>query len=307
MDKFIDFQIIKSLALKIGFQDCGAIKVKEFDTFSFSNWLNKGYNAEMQYLENYLEIRRKPSLLLENSKSIISFITSYNIETTDNNNNNPLKFASYSLYNDYHKSIKQALFNLISCIQDIYPDFQAKVCVDSAPLFEKLIAKESGLGWIGKNSLLINKTFGSKILIGEIITNYSTNYNTYLEEDLCKDCVNCIGSCPNKAILNDNIINANLCSSYQTIENKDSIPNNIELNGYVFGCDVCLNTCPWNQKTAIKDSKILGLNPDMQDLLMAINKDEMDKLQFNKAKKNSPIQRIKYEKFISNIEKARKI
>lgn len=305
MEGFIDFQIIKSLALELGFQDCGAIMPSKIDISFFSDWLNKGYNAEMQYMRNYIEKRENPSLLLENSKSIISFIVSYNTETIDNKTNNSLKFASYSLFEDYHKSIKIGLFKLISCIQEIYPNFKANAYVDSAPLFEKLIAKQAGLGWIGKNSCLINKDYGSKILIGEIITNYSTNYNTIIQEDNCKECSNCIDNCPNQAIRDNKSINAYLCSSYQTIENKKNIPNEINLKGYIFGCDICLNSCPWNNKNKIKESRILSLNSNMQNLIDDINKDNLDKTLFNKAKKNSAIERIKFEKLISNIEKAK--
>ena len=305
MENYIAFDTIKSLALKAGFQDCGAIEIKKFDISFLKNWIDRGYNADMQYLEKYLDIRENPSLLLENSKSIISFIVSYNLESIENKEDNKLKFASYSLFNDYHKTIKQALYLLIQCIQDIYPNFKAIPFVDSAPILEKVIAKEAGLGWIGKNSLLINKTFGSKILIGEIITNFSTDYSNELEKDLCKECSTCISSCPNQSIQKNNTINSNLCNSYQTIENKNNIPENINLKNYIFGCDICLNSCPWNSKTKIKESKILALNHNAIKLLESINNNNIDKSLFNQAKKNSPLERIKYDKLLSNIEKAK--
>lgn len=305
MENYIAFDTIKSLALKAGFQDCGAIEIKKFDISSLINWIDRGYNADMQYLERYIDIRENPSLLLENSKSLISFIVSYNIELPDNKDDNLLKFASYSLFNDYHKAIKQALYELIHCIQDIYPNFKAVAFVDSAPILEKVIAKEAGLGWIGKNSLLINKTFGSKILIGEIITNFSTDYNNELEKDLCEDCNNCIASCPNKSIQKDCTINSNLCNSYQTIENKNNIPENINLKNYIFGCDICINSCPWNSKTKIKESKILSLNSKTIELLERINDNQIEKSLFNQAKKNTPLERIKFDKLLSNIEKAK--
>ena len=182
MNKFIDFKIINSLSLDAGFQGCGAVKAKQYDISSHFNWLNKGYNAEMQYLKENIDKRENPSLLANNTKSIISFIASYNTQEVEDINTNKeiekgynLRFASYSYFNDYHKVIKQALYRIISSIQETYPDFEGRVFVDSAPYSEKMIAKEAGLGFIGRNSLLINKVYGSKILIGEIITNYSTN------------------------------------------------------------------------------------------------------------------------------------
>lgn len=311
MERFIDFKIIKSLALKAGFQDCGAIKAKEFDISFLFEWLKKGYNAEMQYLEKNIDKRKKPSLLLNNSQSIISFIASYNTQefanlklNKENKINNTLKFASYSHFEDYHKAIKTTLYKLISCIHDIYPEFEAIAFVDSAPFFEKMIAQEAGLGWIGKNSLLINKKFGSKIVIGEIITNYSTDYNTPFFENLCSDCNKCIDSCPNKAINNDKTLNTNLCSSYHNMINKGRIPDNLNLDKYIFGCDICLNSCPWNSKSKIIESEILSLNPNMQMLIESINNNNPDKSLFNKAKKNSAIQMIKYNKLLSNIQVA---
>lgn len=312
MNKHIDFKIIKSLALETGFQDCGAIKAKEYDISFLSDWLNKGYNAEMQYLGNNLDKRENPSLLLENGKSIISFILSYNTQefadlqlNNSKDSNNNLKFAAYSYFDDYHKLIKQALYGIIACIQERYPDFKAVAFVDSSPFSEKMIAREAGLGFIGKNSLLIHKEYGSQILLGEIITNYSTDYSNELIEDLCKDCSLCIEACPNKAINNDKTLNANLCSSYQNMIKKGEIEEGIRLGGYIYGCDICLNACPFNSKPKISHSKILGLNPNMQELIKGINNNETDKSIFNKAKKKGAIENIKFQKLLSNIEKAK--
>ncbi|MDD2190988.1 MAG: tRNA epoxyqueuosine(34) reductase QueG [Bacteroidales bacterium] len=316
MDKFIDFKIIKSLALEAGFQDCAAIKAKEFDISFLYEWLNKGYNAEMQYLGNNIDKRKDPSLLLENGQTIISFIVSYNTQefadlslNIESDNNNNLKFATYSHFEDYHKAIKKALYGIIGYIQETYPDFKAIAFVDSSPFSEKMIAKEAGLGFIGKNSLLINKEYGSQILLGEIITNYSTDYSTdyssSLVEDLCEDCNLCIDTCPNNAITNDKTLNANLCSSYQNMIKKGNIEESIRLEGYIYGCDICLKACPWNNKPKINRSKILGLNTSMQELIKAINNSDIDKSLFNKAKKKGAIENIKFQKLLSNIEKAK--
>lgn len=312
MNEFIDFQIIKSLAFEAGFQDCGAVSSKEFDISSHFQWLEKGYNAEMQYLSNNIDKRKNPYLLLENAKTIFSFILSYNTQefanmhfSKDDKSKHLLKFASYSYFEDYHKAIKRALYGIISCIHDIYPEFKGIAFVDSSPFSEKMIAREAGIGWIGKNSLLINNTYGSKILIGEIITNYSTNYKAPVVDDLCKDCKLCIEACPNNAINIDKTINCNLCSSYHNMINKESVPKNINLEGYIYGCDICLNACPWNKKPRINNSKILGLNPNMQKLIDSINNNNPDKSIFNKAKKNSAIENIKFQKLLSNIEKSK--
>ena len=301
MENHIEIQEIREIGLSFGFEDIGAIRVEKIDIETYKTWISKGYNAGMHYLNKYIEIRENPSLLLENSKSIIVFLIPYNTLSTDNMENNKLKAASYSHYTDYHKAIKDSLYKVIHCIHERYPSFMARAFVDSAPILEKTIASKAALGWIGKNSLLISKNHGSRVLIGEIITNFTTDYtDKELIEDLCKGCNLCIKACPNHAILENKTIDARLCTSYHTIENKDIIPENIDLKTYIFGCDICLRACPWNKKEIIT-SKILSLNPNMQSLEEDINKGIIDIKAFNKAKKNSPISRIKLSKLIENI------
>ncbi|MDR0971604.1 MAG: DUF1730 domain-containing protein [Bacteroidales bacterium] len=312
MDNFIDFSIIESLSEKAGFQLCGAISKQEFDISFLFSWLNKNYNADLQYLGNNIDKRENPFLLLENSKTIFSFVASYNTESFHNlpftKEENGLRFASYTHFFDYHSAVKSALNNIISSIQEIYPTFKAITFVDSAPFFEKLIAQKAFLGNIGRNGCLINKEYGSKILIGEIITNYSTNYfRENNMEDPCKECSLCKDSCPNCAINDDRTINCNLCSSYLNQSNKENIPENINLRNFIFGCDICLNACPYNNKERrISNSKIMKINPNMQRLITKINQNNLDKETFYTLRKDSPLKELKYEKLISNINFALK-
>ena len=260
MEGFIDFQTIKSLTLELGFQDCGAIKPNIIDISFFSEWLNKGYNAEMQYLGNNLDKRENPSLLLENGKSIISFILSYNTQefadlqlNNSKDSNNNLKFAAYSYFDDYHKLIKQALYGIIACIQERYPDFKAVAFVDSSPFSEKMIAREAGLGFIGKNSFLISKKHGLHTLIGVILINKEVLYGE-IEREGCGACRRCIDACPVNAILSPKVIDSRRCISYQTIESRrmrheEEFP--ASKGEWMFGCDVCLNACPWSSRGEI--------------------------------------------------------
>lgn len=305
MCNYINISIIREIGLELGFRDIGASKLESIDMSSYMEWLDRGYNADMRYMSNYIEKRHDPRLFLEDSISIISFIIPYNAS-----NNNNLKFASYAHYYDYHILIKKALYSLINKIKDIYPDFRGIPFVDTAPILEKYWAMQSGLGYIGKNSLLINRNYGSRILIGEVIINYRTDYNNIIEKDLCKDCSLCISQCPNNAINPNKTINANLCNSYHTIENKNPIPENINLEEYIFGCDICLNVCPWNKNNQEIESNILEINPYIQELEDKINTEktnketnkELDKSLFNKAKKNSVLSRIKFNKLRENLE-----
>jgi Uncharacterized Fe-S protein len=297
---YIPFDRIKEQALAIGFQDCGAISCSLQPIDEYKQWIKNGYEAGMQYLESYIDVRENPALLLEEGQSILSFVVSYNIKNSENKTISTLNVAQFSLYKDYHKKIKSKLYTLISCIQDFYPDFKARAFVDSAPVLEKQIAKQCGLGFIGKNSCLISPQFGNKILLGEIVTNYTTDYNTKEQEDGCKKCQACMEACPNGAILSNRTINANLCNSYHTIENKESIPGGINLKNFVFGCDICLNACPYSDKE-IDESKIMSHNADMDFLLDSFKNNYFNKSVFNRAKRFSPIGRIKYEKLIENI------
>ena len=300
---YIPILTVKDLALKEGFCGCGATKAGKMDISSFKDWLAKGYNASMSYLENYLDKRENPALLLEGSRSIFSFIMSYNDDSETSMHK--FKIASYACRKDYHYTIKQKLNNIIIKLKDQYPDLQTKIFVDSAPVQERNWAIRCGLGWKGKNSLLVTKEFGNKVFIGEILANCTSDY---AEEtaNACGNCNRCLTSCPNNAILSDGNINANLCISYQTIENKEEIPENINLRNYIYGCDICLNACIWNnraKKTEVQDKEVKNLVCSMLD---KIEKGEDFKSEFQKLRKLSPMDRIKYQKLLSNVELAKK-
>jgi epoxyqueuosine reductase len=300
MGKYIALSIVKDLALNIGFQDCGAAKVEPLDSAFFDNWLKEGFNANMLYMQNYYTQRLNPSLLLDGAETIFCFVLSYN---TNEKTNNHYKIASYAFGKDYHRIIKNKLKDIVAKIKESYPDFEAKVFVDTAPIFEKVWAKKAGLGWIGNNSCLVTKDFGSKVFIGEIICNFSSDYAKEEVQSKCGNCNKCIEICPNKA-LDTKTINSNLCNAYQTIENKEPIPSGINLHNFVFGCDICLDVCPYNNKTFINEDKDMKIRDEVKDLLNKIDDGSIEKSDFQKARKNSSIERIKFEKLLSNLRSA---
>lgn len=298
MNDYLPLPIIKSLSDKEGFCDCGAADVKKIDISLLKYWLANNYHANMKYMENHIDKREDISLLVPNAKTIFCFLMSYNDE--DISKNYKFKIASYAQRRDYHYVIKEKLNKIIKVLQTQYSCLQAVAFVDTAPIMEKEWAVRCGLGWIGKNSLLTTKHFGNKIFIGEIICNYSSDYTKEIK-NYCGSCHICVDSCPNKAIKNNKTINSNLCISYQTIENKEDVNTDIDLNNYIYGCDICLNACIWNNKAI----KINNQDDDVKRLVCSVlngaDNNTFDENILRRLRKISPMNRIKISKLISNI------
>lgn len=297
MDKHIPLDFVRSEALKLGFQDCGAAKADLCEHSRLKEWLSENYNADMAYMAENYEKRIDVRKLVEGAKTVFSFLISYNNSDTYANNG---RIASYAMGKDYHKVLKTKLYTLLETIRTQYPDFEARVFVDTAPILERQWAVEAGLGWIGKNSCLVSKRFGNKVFIAELVCNYTSDYSEK-QSNACGNCNKCVESCPNDAIVADGVIDCRKCVSYQTIENKRSIPSNINLGGYVYGCDICLNACIWNNKAEQCNNEEFLPTEGMKNLLQKIETHTLEKSDFNKAKKTSPIERIKFEKLIDNL------
>lgn len=242
--------VIKDIASKCGFDLCGVAKCQNFttDRLFFDKWIDKGYAANLEYLKRNRDKRADASQLVENAKSVIVCAVSYkNRYSTGYHSNCHQKIASYALTTDYHTTIKEMLRNLFSKLKQIYPTISGRIFVDSAPIFEKRYAVEAGLGWIGKQSLLITPQFGSFVLLGvAVITDECDQYDVPLKVKGCGECRRCIDACPNGAI-KERHIDTRLCISRATIESEGS--EQIPLHGWVFGCDECQSCCPYNAKT----------------------------------------------------------
>ena len=210
--------------------------------------------------------------------------------------------SKYAYGKDYHKIIKKKLKQLFLFMKENIGDIEGRVFVDSAPVHERAWAKLSGLGWIGKNSLLINKKIGSYFFIAEIICDLDLKYDSPVL-DMCGKCTRCIDACPTDAITESQVINAKKCISYLTIENKKSIPKELQknMNGYIFGCDICQDVCPWNRfSKPHKEEKFL---PN-QEIKKYRKKDwvELTEETFNVIFKGSAVKRAKYSGLKRNIK-----
>ncbi len=243
--------LIKEEAIRIGFSDCGFAKADflQEQKGHFCEWLSKKYHAGMRYMENNIEKRVDPRALFEDAKTVVVVSLNY---YTDVDMLAKFKIAKYAYGADYHWVMKKKLNLLLEFINQRDPDCKAKICVDTVPILEKAWAERAGIGWIGKNTCLINKKKGSFLFLGELILNIELEYDSPAE-NYCGTCKRCIDACPTNALTEPYMLNANNCISYQTIESNEQIPDDIrkKSNGWIFGCDICQNVCPWN-KFAIK-------------------------------------------------------
>lgn len=297
----MDAKLIKQLAALAGFDDCGISRATVEDShIKFSrNWLSLGFNAGMSYLSANTDLRENPDKLLKNAKSVISLILNY--YPSELLPSDDFSISKYAYSNDYHEVMRDKLKRLLNEIQSNYPEINARIFVDTAPVLERYFAMSSGLGFIGRNTCLINKNFGSWVFIGEIITDAESEYDNPLIEN-CGSCNECIKACPSGA-LSENGLNANRCISYHTIESKDVMPEEIgsKISNQIFGCDICQNVCPYNKDAKSSNRKEFRILPAIRDF----NPNELIDIsnrEFNRRFAGTALLRAGRKKIISNYE-----
>ena len=243
---------LKERALKEGFTISGIASIPgssrlKLRTNALDRWLSNNHHDEMKWME--AERRKNIASLLEGAKSVLSVGLTY-ISSQTNNQDKIFKVGKFSQGEDYHKVIYKKLKNVGRWINLEIPDCKWKICVDTSPLLEKAWAEESGLGWIGKNSNLISTKNGSWFTLGFMILTKDLVPDKP-HQSLCGKCDRCIEKCPTGAIIEPFVIKSNLCIAYHTIESREkTIPKKIKekLSGWVAGCDICQDVCPWNKK-----------------------------------------------------------
>lgn len=294
--------LIKEEAKRLGFESCGIAKAEflELEARNLETFLKKGLHGEMRYLENHFDKRLDPRLLLDGAKSIISL--SFNYYPEKQQISNTYKIAKYAYGDDYHEVLKNKLKELIYLIETKIGVVNGRAFVDSAPVMERTWAQRSGLGWIGKNTLLLQKKKGSFHFLAELILDLDLAYDTPFTNNFCGNCTKCIDACPTDAISENGYLNANRCISYLTIELKNEIPAEFKfkMDNWIFGCDVCQDVCPWNSFSMFHQEKAFLAN---NNLLNFTKKEwiEITEDVFLKIFKNSPLKRTKYSGIIRNI------
>ena len=288
-------KFIKSEAKRLGFLSCGISKAGflEQEAPRLEDWLKRNRNGQMIYMENYFDKRLDPTLLVDDSKSVVSLLLNY--YPSEFQNPDSYKISKYAYGQDYHFVIKDKLNELLFSIQQSIGEVSGRAFVDSAPILDKAWAAKSGLGWIGKNGNLLTQKVGSFYFIAELIIDLDLEYDQ-ATTDHCGNCTACIDACPTEAIVAPYVVDGSKCISYFTIELKDSIPSDMKgkFNDWAFGCDVCQDVCPWNRFSKPHSEPLFNPNPE---LLSMTKKDwtEITVETFNVIFKNSSLKRAKYQ------------
>lgn len=293
-------RLIKEKAEKFGFDGCGISRAAflEEEALRLENYLKNNYNGAMSFLENNIDKRLDPRLLVEGAKSVISLKYNYFPQEKIQMDYN---LAKYAYGEDYHDVVKSVLREMVSELLEEIGDFGFRIFVDSAPVMEKAWARKSGLGWIGKNSLLISKR-GSFFVLSEIICDLDLEPD-YPTTDHCGSCRKCIDVCPTGAIVSDKIINGSKCISYLTIELKDEIPSAFEdkLEDWMFGCDICQDVCPWNRFSLPHNQPRFSPNHHLQNA-DKIEWEEITQELFSEIFRKSAVKRAKLAGLKRNID-----
>ena len=295
---------IKTEAKKLGFFTCGISKagLLHEDAEHVENWLEKGMQGDMQYLERNREKRYDASKLMGNAHSVISVLFNY-FPPDELPEKGYYKISKYAYGKDYHYIIKQKLALLLEKIETLTGKREARIFVDSAPVLDRATAWRAGLGFIGKNTMLINRKGGSFFFIGHIMLDLALTPDAETVANCCGSCIQCIDACPTGA-LSAFELDARKCISYLTIEYRgEEIPNEFQgkWKQWIFGCDICQDVCPWNRN--VRPHNEPAFEPSQ--LLMNMQKpnwENLDKPTFKKLFKGTAVERTGLKKLRRNID-----
>lgn len=288
-------------AQELGFSFCGISKAEflEEEAPRLEEWLKRRYQGDMGYLERNFDKRLDPSLLVPGAKSVVSLV--YNYYPQAHQPGDTFKVAKYAYGEDYHHVVREKLNALMAAIHEQIGEVGGRVFVDSAPVMERAWARRSGLGWIGKNSLLLNRDLGSFFFLAELVIDLELDYDSPVK-DYCGTCTACMDACPTDAIPAPYVVDGSKCISYFTIELKDEIPADVKgkFGDWIFGCDICQDVCPWNRFSQPHHE------PKFQPGHEIMNMDrrqwtEITEEVFEAIFKKSPLQRSRYAGLKRNI------
>lgn len=295
---------IKSEAYKLGFSHAGITSARRFPDYEsrFRRWLQNSLNAEMGYLERNVDKRFDSSLLVEGARTVISLALPYGDAETAIDNSTGI--ALYAWGEDYHLRLRDLAQPILELLQEFDESSQSRFFVDSAPVSERTTAVMAGLGWIGRNGLLITPDRGSMLYLAEIVTTVELPDDTPFTDFLCGECRRCVDGCPTFAITETSTINASRCISYHTNTSRTAIPEDIaaKLGGRIFGCDICQQVCPWNKGSSFSKNSILSNNsyPESWPLYPEewIGKDEV---WFRRVFRGSALEKAGFGKMMGNV------
>jgi len=295
---------IKQKAVELGFLACGIAKAQKLEAEEerLQNYLNLNYNGKMAYMSNHFNKRLDPTLLVPGAKSVVVVLLNYFPAKLQTGQGTPV-ISKYAYGDDYHLILKDKLQQLYQFIQVEIAPVNGRVFTDSAPVLERAWAVQAGLGWIGKNGLLINQKYGSFFFIGELIIDLELEFDQPYEKEHCGSCNQCLSACPTNAFVSPAVLDARKCISYLTIELHDEIPSEFvpKLTKRAFGCDICQDVCPWNRRP--EPSNYFEAN----SFILSASKDDwlaLDSDKFDDLFKKSAIKRAGFQKLMQNIRLA---
>jgi epoxyqueuosine reductase len=243
---------VKRRARELGFQKVGVVRAEALtgERARLEEWLARGLHASMRWMERDVARRTDPRELLPGARTVVAVALNY--YTPHEHPRDPAagKISRYAWGDDYHDVLGEKLKALLAHVREVAPDVSGKVCVDAQPAMDKAWAVRAGLGWIGKHTNLITRDHGSWVFLGELLLDAELEYDAGREDDHCGTCTLCIESCPTGAITEPYVVDSNLCISHATIELRDEeLPPAVagNLDGWLYGCDVCQDVCPWNR------------------------------------------------------------
>lgn len=295
---------IKNIAATAGFDLCGVTSCHKFSINKsfFDSWLEQGYDSSLEYMRRNVEMRFDATELVEGAQSVVVCAVSYKSEISGGYaTDDCCKVASYACNRDYHKTLKKMLKQMLQELQKLYPTLHGRAFVDSAPILEKQYAVEAGLGWIGRQSLLITPEYGSYVLLGELVIDTEVDcYDKPLRAVGCGECRRCIDACPNGAIVAPMTIDTSRCISSLTIEKAGD--GKAPLNGWVFGCDECQNCCPYNKNA--RSHRNPAFNPLFDPRqISATDWQAMTEEEFSEKFGSTPLKRSGLERIKANTER----
>ena len=288
---------IKEKALELGFCKVGIAPAKELSAEGerLRAWLGAGHHGDMRWMEREPEKRSDPGLILPGARSVVALAMNYFTPHGHSDAPEAGKISRYAWGDDYHDVLRERLNALLTWVRAEAPGANGKASVDTAPIMEKAWAARAGLGWIGKHSNLITKDHGSWVFLGELILDIELEYDRPEPEEHCGTCTACLDACPTGAIVEPYVVDSRRCISYATIElREEKLPDNIaaNLNGWLYGCDICQDICPWNRFE--KPSEEPRFEPRMNETSLTLERvAEMEHPEYVERFRKSAMKRTK--------------
>jgi len=291
------------MALDAGFHLAGVATARQPEKSSLlSEWLGRHFHGTMQWMQRHADKRMDLQQFYPGTQSVICVAHNYYTPHQHSAEKDTGRISRYAWGKDYHRVMKKKLKGLVSAIKKIEPQFDGRICVDTAPIMDKLWAERAGLGWQGKHTNLINREIGSWFFLGEIVTTYRLQPDQPVE-DFCGSCTACIDACPTQAIIAPYVLDSRKCISYLTIEmwNEPIDPQlAVKMDNWIFGCDICQDVCPWNRFATETTEEAYrpdprNITPKLSDLA------KLGESEYKRRFKHSPVSRPGWRNFLRNI------